>query len=355
VSALPIATVLCVGLTTLDVVHQVSEPPRWGRKHRSVGTELVAGGPAANAAVVAARLLGGGSCTGGRPITSGGRLLTAIGDGPAVGPVHADLAEHRVGVLDLAPAGWQLPVASALVDVHTGERTVVSPGALGGRGVGASGPGVPAGVLDGVGAVLLDGHHPALAARVATLSAQARVPVVLDAGSWKDELVDVLPRVEVAACSADFTPPGGRRAGDDPHRAATALHRMGVPIVLVTDGPRPVVWSTLDGDRGSVPVPRIRPADTLGAGDAFHGALVAAMALGADPISSAIGQAIRVAAVRCRRLGARHWLADPELDDFAGAVASLTGGAGRGAGGATRGAAEAATRQAAGLARRAAP
>jgi sugar/nucleoside kinase (ribokinase family) len=292
--------VLCVGLSTLDVVHHVDGPPRWGVKLRSVGGELVAGGPAANAAVAAARLLGGA------------RLLTAIGDGPASAGVHADLAAHRVRVTDLAPPGWQVPVASALVDVHTGERTVVSPGALGGGGMAAPASGM-SDLLTGIGAVLLDGHHAAFAARVAATAAAARIPVVLDAGSWKDEIAGVLPRVGVAACSADFTPPGGRRAGEDPVTAATALHRRGVPTVLVTDGPRPVVWSTLDGQRGTVQVPEVHAVDTLGAGDVFHGALVAALALGLGLIA-ATEVAAWVAALRCRRLGSRAWLTDPELD-----------------------------------------
>ncbi|MDT7775446.1 MAG: hypothetical protein QOC67_4370, partial [Pseudonocardiales bacterium] len=227
-------TVLCVGLTTLDVVHHVTGPPHWGRKERSVGGELLAGGPAANAAVTAARLLGSA------------RLLSAVGTRPAAAPAHADLAAHHVDVIDLAPADWDLPVASALVDVRTGERTVVSPGALGNRGVDGAQYSL-AGLLDGVAVVLLDGHHPALAARVAAEANRDGVPVVLDAGSWKDELEPVLPRVDLAACSADLCPPGGRRAGDDPFGVATALHRRGVPTVLVTDGPRPVVWSTMDG------------------------------------------------------------------------------------------------------------
>ena len=46
--------VICVGLTTLDVVQRVSEPVVLGGKSRSDAVELVAGGPAANAAVTAA-------------------------------------------------------------------------------------------------------------------------------------------------------------------------------------------------------------------------------------------------------------------------------------------------------------
>lgn len=296
--------VLCVGLTALDVVHHLSGPPRWGRKERSEGGELVAGGPAANASVTAARLLGSA------------RLLTAVGLSPPAGAVHADLAAHRVQVLDLAPAGWAVPVASAFVDVRTGERTVVSPGALGAGGVSGEGYSF-AGLLDGMRAVLLDGHHPALAARVAAEATAAEVPVLLDAGSWKDELDGVLPRVSVAACSADFRPPGQPRAGDDPLSVATVLHRRGVRTVLVTDGPRPVVWSTMDGERGTVGVPSVRAVDTLGAGDVFHGALAAAVASRWGSITSCAALAAEVAAARCATLGARAWLASPEVSALA--------------------------------------
>ncbi|MBO0873895.1 MAG: ribokinase [Pseudonocardia sp.] len=297
---------LCVGLSTLDVVHHLAGPPSWGHKERSEGGELVAGGPAANAAVTAARLLGPGAA----------RLLTAIGTEPPAGAVHADLAAQRVQVIDLAPAGWVAPVASALVDVGTGQRTVVSPGALGAGGVDGSEYSL-AGLLDGMRVVLLDGHHPALAARVAAKATGAEVPVLLDAGSWKEELAGVLPRVTLAACSADFRPPGGPRAGDDPVGVATVLHRRGVRTVLVTDGPRPVVWSTIDGERGTVPVPTVRAVDTLGAGDVFHGALAASLAMRWGSIAACAAFAAEVAAARCARLGSRAWLDAPEVEALA--------------------------------------
>jgi sugar/nucleoside kinase (ribokinase family) len=287
-------------LTTLDVIHHVDRPLRAGTKQRSVGGELIAGGPAANAAATAARLLGSA------------RLVTAIGDGPAAGPVLADLYAHRVEVIDVATGDWPTPVASALVDVYTGERTVISPGATGAGGAPVPPGGLP-GVLTGVRVVLLDGHHPALGARVASLATQAGIPVLLDAGSWKDDIVGLLPRIGVAACSADFQPPGGRRAGDDPWATATVLHRHGVPTVLITDGPKPVVWSTIDGERGRIEVPAVRAVDTLGAGDAFHGALAAAYAVGARSIRSVVEFAAQVASMRCSVLGGRAWLVDPAL------------------------------------------
>jgi sugar/nucleoside kinase (ribokinase family) len=296
--------VLCVGLTTLDVVHHLDGPPSWGRKQRSVGEELVAGGPAANAAVTAAALLGSA------------RLVTGAGAEATAAAALADLAAHGVEVLDLAPPNWSVPVASALIDIRSGERTVVSPGA-----VGAGGLDLPPGTTDealepllaGVGAVLLDGHHPVLAARVAGVAVRAGVPVLLDAGSWKDELAALLPRLAVAACSADLRPPGGPRAGDDPRAVARLLHRLGVPTVLVTDGPRPVVWSTIDGAHGMVAVPAVTARDTLGAGDAFHGALAASVAARVADLAGCVALAAGVASARCARLGARGWLDEPAV------------------------------------------
>jgi hypothetical protein len=55
---MPSPQAVFVGLTTLDVIQRVTSEPRWGRKGVSESSELVAGGPAANAAVTFAALIG---------------------------------------------------------------------------------------------------------------------------------------------------------------------------------------------------------------------------------------------------------------------------------------------------------
>lgn len=49
-------TVLLAGLSTVDVVQRVAELPGPGEKVQSLGVEVAAGGPAANAAVTVAAL-----------------------------------------------------------------------------------------------------------------------------------------------------------------------------------------------------------------------------------------------------------------------------------------------------------
>ncbi|QAY64284.1 carbohydrate kinase [Xylanimonas allomyrinae] len=277
------------GLTTLDVVHRAVAPAR-NEKVTATRQDVTAGGPAANAAVTAAAL-------GVRAV-----LVSALGAGPVAAAARADLEAHDVAILDVADAGFPLAVSAVLVDDATGERSVVSPdGAL------AAAPAPAPGALDALphpDVVLLDGHHPAIArallAWVATASPRPRV--VLDAGRWRPVFADLLPVADVAALSDDFRVPGHADA------AAGAL-ALGARAVVVTHGADPVEWHTAAGDSGAVVAPRVEARDTLGAGDAFHGALAAALAQG-DALPAAVERAVRIASARVAVVGPRAWLED---------------------------------------------
>jgi sugar/nucleoside kinase (ribokinase family) len=150
--------------------------------------------------------------------------------------------------------------------------------------------------------VLVDGHHPALAAAAASAARRAGRPLVVDAGSWRPVMTRVLPLAAVVACSAAFRVPG---AADTPQ----AVRAAGCRHVAVTHGPEPVRWWS--GDRaGAVSVPPVDAVDTSGAGDVFHGAL--AVAVARDPqvtdLAAAIREAVRVAGVRVVHPGPRAWL-----------------------------------------------
>ena len=62
-----------------------------------------------------------------------------------------------------------------------------------------------------------------------------------------------------------------------------------------------------DTGHGAVDVPRVTAVDTLGAGDAWHGALTYYLAIG-QPLPTAIAQANDVAAQKVQYLGNREWL-----------------------------------------------
>jgi len=274
--------VLLAGLCTVDVVQRVAELPAPGEKVQSLQVDVAAGGPATNAAVTAAAL--GAEAT----------LLTVLGAHPLAALARADLETHGVRVIDLAPAQSEPPPVSAVaVRDRDGERTVVSRNAEG-RTFLAKAPFFGAYGAGEADVVLLDGHHPAVALAVAEAAKAAGVPVVLDAGSWKPVLDELLPLVDVAACSAHFSAP------------EPGLHERGVPTVITTAGPGPVRWSTADGRSGEVPVPAVEARDTLGAGDVWHGALAVAVTR-ERTVTDRIRFANEVAAERVRQVGPRSW------------------------------------------------
>lgn len=270
--------VAAVGLCTVDLIQRVETLPGPGEKVQSLSVEVAAGGPATNAAVAIAAL-------GGRA-----RLSTVLGEHPLARLAAEDLKACGVELRDALPTRKAPPAVSAVsVRAADGERTVVSHNAMG-----MEAP--PVADVQDAAALLLDGHHPTLAMHAAEAAKEQGIPVVLDAGSWKPVLKDLLPYVDVVACSATFTSP----------------EPLANPVVIRTNGPNPVTWSTPQ-EQGEITVPKVTTKDTAGAGDVWHGALALAVArLGRVPTPAELPETIeyanRAAAVRIQHEGARSWV-----------------------------------------------
>lgn len=270
--------VVAVGLCTVDLVQRVHTLPAPGVKVQSLSVEVAAGGPATNAAVAVAAL-------GGRV-----RLATVLGTHPLARLAADDLSSCGVELMDVLPNRAAPPAVSAVtVRAADGERTVVSHNAAG-----VSAP--PEVDLSGADAVLVDGHHPTLALHAAKQARARGIPVVLDAGSWKPILTELLPCVDVCARSSTFAAP----------------EPLTTPVVITTNGPAPVTW-TVGAAQGEVPAQRTIARDTAGAGDVWHGAFTLAVARQgrvptAADLPSMIEYANRAAAVRIQHEGARAWV-----------------------------------------------
>lgn len=353
-------TALFAGLTTLDVLHRLDHVPDPLLKVTSTDFTMAAGGPATNAAVTyatlntASRVLSdsgdeAGATSG--PLVSSGdapMLLTALGEGPVSAFLAADLAAAGVRVLDAtalaapstesteaddhpaapeqrdaapasSPAGRE-PAVSSVIE-HPSGRMVASTNAR----LDADAGRVAAELPERVGAVLIDGHNPALAHAALTLGvpdidgddpfapleARPPHPRILDGGSWKDWLTPLLGLVDIAVVSEDFAPP--LMARPDGAQVAEFLRGFGITRTVRTRGDRSVQY-WWDGASGEVPVEAIPDASTLGAGDAFHGAFAWAIERGgdADP-ERLIRFASAVAAVSVSSFGTRQWLTSPTL------------------------------------------
>ncbi len=291
---------LFVGLTTLDMVYLVEHLPAVNQKLVAFDSTLAAGGPATNAAVTFSYL--GGHAT----------LLSVLGNHPLQHLIVDDLIQHRVQVADLQPHHAAPPsISSILVTQTTGDRAVVSKNAV---KMQAAAEWVPDGILEGIDIVLIDGHQMDVGVAIAHQAQQARIPVVVDGGSWKPGFDQVLRFTDYAICSANFLPPGCQQSDD----VVAYLSPM-VPYIAITNGAQPLrYWCP--SQQGCLGVPVIRAVDTLGAGDIFHGAFChfllkcyqldasSSSATAATTFLAALRQAAQVAASACQSFGTRQWM-----------------------------------------------
>lgn len=279
------------GLATLDVIHRIAKAPAVNQKITSTAQFVAAGGPAANAAVAFAAL--GGSAI----------LVTALGDDPVANLIRADLAAYGVRVVDAAAGTTRaVPVSAVSVVESTGDRSVVSLDAVNSE---APPPADLGDLVADADVVLVDGHHPLIAREAARQAAQRDITVVVDAGRWKPVMSDIIPFATDMVCSNDFRTPGT----DDTRSTAEALVRSGVGTVVTTHGGDPVEWWS-DGKSGSVSVEPVVVVDTLGAGDAFHGAYSYFSTQRECGVAERIDRSARVAALRCSMVGPRAWLSE---------------------------------------------
>jgi sugar/nucleoside kinase (ribokinase family) len=299
-----VSTVLACGVAVLDVQQTVDRLP--GPDEKLVANDLLvaSGGPAANAAVTAAAL------------GVGARLVTRIGDSPLGTLIRADLAAHGVDVVDRAGPLDRPAVSTVLVTRGTGQRAVVSVNASqhlpAVRDGGPDAADWAPDLVDGVDAVLVDGHHLDLAIPLAAAARAAGVPVLLDGGSWKPGLERLLALVDIALISAVLHVPADIAGGTERPMGdvLSVVRALGAPVVAQSRGPLPIVVLTAAG-RAEVPVPRVEVVDTLGAGDVLHGALSAWLAVrGTGDVHGGLAWAARIAADSCAAAGARGWLAD---------------------------------------------
>jgi sugar/nucleoside kinase (ribokinase family) len=181
----------------------------------------------------------------------------------------------------------------------TGDRAVVSRNAV---NLQATTSQISPNPLDGINIVLIDGHQLEVSVAIAQAAQQHNIPVVLDGGSWKPGLEQVLPFVSYAVCSANFLPPG---CNGQVEVVAYLRNAMTSPAIAITQGGAPIAYFT-PARSGEIAVPPIQPVDTLGAGDIFHGAFCHWI-LRADFVT-ALTQAAGVAALACQSFGTRQWL-----------------------------------------------
>ncbi|MCJ7711588.1 MAG: carbohydrate kinase [Chloroflexi bacterium] len=281
----------------------------------------VAGGGSYNTARAAARLGTACSWIGGLSTDRFGRMLEAalVADG-----VSLDLAQRTELPTTLALAELDEDGAAAYRFYTEGTSTpAVLPGPLAG--------GLPAGtraVLTGSLGFVLEPMATTLEAWVAGLpddvplmiDPNCRPSITRDPDAYRARLGRVCARADIVKASVEDL--AFLRPGTTADEAVAWIRSLGVRVILVTDGGRPVSVH-VNGAVHAVPAPPVRVVDTVGAGDTFGGALLACLvhegvtrATIADEgaVLRATRFAVRASAFVCGRAGADP----PTLDELGG-------------------------------------
>jgi ribokinase len=270
-----VGTVCVVGSLNIDLVTRVADHPAPGETVRGTGLDRLPGGKGANQAFGAARA-GAHTVLCGRIGSDGAG--TAYRDGLAERGVDCTGVEQ---VPD-TPSGHAL----IAVDRHGENTIIVIPGAN--AAMTAAEVDRHTEAITGADVLLMQLEIPMPAVlRAAELARQAGVRVILNPSPWTvppDELLAVADPLVVNEHEAAALPPGA--AGS----------------VCVTLGGQGARWGDL-----TVPAPGGGDVvDTTGAGDAFAGALAAALASGADR-AEALRLAVEAGTAACAWQGAQGW------------------------------------------------
>lgn len=278
------------GSTNLDQVGTVSRLPKPGETVAGGTFSMAAGGKGANQALAARRA--------GAQV----RHVSAVGRDAFAGLALELLKADGVDLGALKVVDGATGIAMIFVDTAGENVIAVLPGANGTM-TAADADAALAGVLGGV--LLVQQEIPQAATERALELARAQgIVSILNTAPFLESTRAVAPKAAILiANETEFALLTGR--GIDELDAAMAdwagTHGQTVIVTLGGDGARAV---TADGKAISVPALKVKPVDTVGAGDTFCGYLAAGLDAGLD-LEAAMRRAATAASLACLNPGAQ--------------------------------------------------
>ena len=279
--------IVCIGMPVRDLIFRVPEVPARGQKEYASAFVEVAGGNSPNAAISISRL--------------GGRVLLTGPIGGALAASNAIIDEQfRAEGIDTSGLvtvdDVVTPISSVLID-PSGERTIATfrdpklwtvtlpPSET---------------LLADCDAILIESRCAEFGTDVCAEAQRRGIPVVIDGDrmmSMREGLLQVASHIVFSADALHAT------AGESDDVAALRKLAQVTPALLgVTSGARGVIWLDKRGEPKQMPAFPVHTVDTLGAGDAFHGAFTLGIAEGMA-LEQAMRFASATAALKCTRFG----------------------------------------------------
>ena len=235
---------LFVGLAGIDLVYNVGALPNEDSKTKTDAYEIRFGGPAFLAAKTYASL-------GGKAI-----LVSSVGHSVLGELIHKECAKEGIILRDLAPHADMPNISSVFLNKEKGTRTIVS-GQMNARLLKFP-------PLGEVGFCLYDGNLPSVNNSLLYALEDDCVPLILDCGSWKPGMDELLEFATSAITSESFR----SSKGED---VFALKKRCGFDEAAMTRGKKSILFEA-GGEQKEIAIDAVESADTLGAGDVFHGA-----------------------------------------------------------------------------------
>jgi sugar/nucleoside kinase (ribokinase family) len=298
--------ILCIGMPVRDLIFRVPDLPKRGHKEHATGFVELSGGNALNAGVAIARL--------------GGRVMLS---GPIGGTqektnayIYDQMAEEGIDASGLVRMeGLVTPISNIMID-PSGERTIVT----------YRDPKMwmvklppPEKLLAECDAILTENRCAEFVTDVCAEAHRRGIPVVIDADrlmSLREGLLQVSSHIIFSAEALQAT------AGESDHVVSLRkIAELTSAFLGVTFGAKGVTWLDERGEPRHMPAFPVHTVDTLGAGDAFHGAFALAVAEG-QPLEQALRFASATAALKCTRFGGAF--ASPQRIEVDALLASST-------------------------------
>ncbi|WP_114194320.1 sugar kinase [Edaphovirga cremea] len=283
--------IACIGIAVQDRLYYVEQLPDASGKFVAQDYREIGGGPAATAAVAAARL--------GAYVDFIGR----VGDDAAGKTIVADLEKEGVDTRFVRVCHQARSSQSAIIVDAQGERIIINHPS---PDLSNEADWLNDITFEHYDVVLADVRWHQGAERGFTLAREAGVVTVLDADVTPQ---DIAPLVKLADHAA-FSAPGLVKATGETEweKALLLAQAMTAGKVYLTQGKAGCYW--LDENRQQHrPGFKVDVVDTTGAGDVFHGALAFAIA-SKQGVSEAVHFANAVAALKCTRPGGREGIPD---------------------------------------------
>jgi ribokinase len=287
--------IVVLGSLNVDLVARVARLPKAGETLSARGFDMVPGGKGANQALAARRA---GAAV---------RLFGHIGDDALAAVALSLLADAGVDVSGVAVA--RAPTGVALIEVDgQGENTIVV--AAGANAATRADQVSDALLVPGTTVVLQLEIPLAEVAALAQRAAARHARVVLNAAPAASLPERLFADVDVLVVNETEADALAREHGAQGVADLCAAFARAERTLVVTRGAEGVSY-TAQGETFTRKAPVVEAIDTVGAGDAFTGALAAALDRGAD-LDRAISEALAAGALACTRPGAQSGLPSRE-------------------------------------------